>query len=462
MEYFGTCEEIGLSSHLDWRPRETNTEADDLTNGRFEAFQDSRRIQVSWSDLDLPYIQSLMKHSESFSKRRPSEPLQHLSDGKFQKSKWAETTCFVGDMPAWFQFRGLHFYVHLFLISAWSQSLNFTWHPSNLRQKGSPHFSMLFALVCCDSCCRFQWCSRFHFPSRTRTPYRLAHRVPLLIWRLQIFIYAAMTQRVSFIYLALFVSSLLIDKPKLGSVATNRFVYRKLLGGLGGFLPCSLWRPPLGFVHGFWILHSKIYQPFRWEVAISKPWCSVCFSLLCVDFTFHFRYVVTCFKTRVFIVAAVTRSCLVSKLRFSLNSCDSKFPLYHSHVNADHFHYFVPRSLGSQSFCYPPSASFVSLSRFIATSFGSLRTLRTGGGYACVVSVSRFALLRGFVLISAWSQSLNFTWHPSNLRQKGSPHFSMLFALVCCDSCCRLQWCSHFHFRTALAHCVALINIWRL
>ena len=40
-----------------------------------------------------------------------------------------------------------------------------------------------------------------------------------------------------------------------------------------------------------------------------------------------------------------------------------------------------------------------------------------------MVSVSRFALLRAFVLISAWSQSLNITWHPSNLRQKGSPHF---------------------------------------
>ena len=36
--------------------------------------------------------------------------------------------------------------------------------------------------------------------------------MPLLIWRLYIFIYAAMTQRVSFIYMALFVSSLLIDK----------------------------------------------------------------------------------------------------------------------------------------------------------------------------------------------------------------------------------------------------------
>ena len=147
---------------------------------------------------------------------------------------------------------------------------------------------------------------------------------------------------------------------------------------------------------------------------------------------FTFQDAVTCFKNCFFIIAAVTRSCLVSKLRCFLNSCDS---LYHSHVHADHFNYSIPRSLGSQSFCYPPSASLVSLSRFIATSFGSLRTFTYGGGCACVVSVSRFALLRASVLISAWSQSLNFTWHPSNLRQKGSPHFSMLFALVCCDSC---------------------------
>ena len=79
----------------------------------------------------------------------------------------------------------------------------------------------------------------------------------------------------------------------------------------------------------------------------------------------------------VFIIAAVTRSYLVSKLRCFLNSCDS---LYHSHVHADHFNYSIPRSLGSQSFCYPPSASLVSLSRFIATSFGSLRTFTYGGG----------------------------------------------------------------------------------
>ena len=179
MEYLGTCEEIGLRCHLDWRPRDTNTEADDLTNGRFEAFQDSRRIQVSWSDLDLPYIQSLMKHSETFSKRRLSGPLQHLSEGKFQKSKWGWNNllrwgyaCVVSAS----RFALLRAFV---LISAWSQSLNFTWHPSNLRQKGSPHFSMLFALVCCDSCCRFQWCSHFHFPYRVGTPRALINMASL-------------------------------------------------------------------------------------------------------------------------------------------------------------------------------------------------------------------------------------------------------------------------------------------
>ena len=100
-----------------------------------------------------------------------------------------------------------------------------------------------------------------------------------------------------------------------------------------------------------------------------------------------------------FLGSAVTRSCLVSKLRFLLYSCDFKFVLY------DHFNYMVPRSLGSQSFCYPPSASLVSLSSFLATSFGSLRTFSYGWGSFCVVSALMFALLRAFDLIGAWSQT---------------------------------------------------------
>ena len=150
------------------------------------------------------------------------------------------------------------------LISAWSQSLNFTWHPSNLRQKGSPHFSMLFALVCCDSCFDFGDVCTFISVPRWHTACLS------LIWRLYIFIYAALTQRVSFICLALFVSSLLIDKPKLGSVATNRFVYRKLLGGLGGFYPVPfgvpLWVSFTDFGFCIWKF-TNLY----WEIAISKP-----------------------------------------------------------------------------------------------------------------------------------------------------------------------------------------------
>ena len=86
--------------------------------------------------------------------------------------------------------------------------------------------------------------SALSFPYRVGTPCAFINMASL-------YIYAAMTQRVSFIFLALFVSSLLIDKPKLGSVATNRFVYRKLLGGLGGFYPVPfgvpLWVPFTGF-----------------------------------------------------------------------------------------------------------------------------------------------------------------------------------------------------------------------
>ena len=153
-----------------------------------------------------------------------------------------------------------------------------------------------------------------------------------------------------------------------------------------------VWVPFTDF--GFCI--RKFTNPFAGRLQFPNLDSSFAASLFGVDFTFHFSCPCHWFQVSCFIVAAVTRSCLVSKLRFFLNSCDFKFPLYHSHVHADHFNYFIPRSLGSQSFCYPPSASLVSLSRFIATSFGSLRTFTYGGGYACVVSVSRFALLRAF------------------------------------------------------------------
>ena len=144
------------------------------------------------------------------------------------------------------------------------------------------------------------------------------------------------------------------------------------------------------------------------------------------------------FQVSCFIVAAVTRSCLVSKLRFFLNSCDFKFPLYHSHVHADHFNYFIPRSLGSQSFCYPPSASLVSLSRFIATSFGSLRTFTYGGD---MPAWFQFRGLHFYVHLFDQCVVSIFEFHVASIQPsaKRKSEFSMSFALVSCFSMFRFQ-----------------------
>lgn len=89
IEYLNHCEEVGLRCQLDWRPRETNIPADDLTNGRFEKFDSSNRIQVQWSDLSLPMIGLLMNFVEGFKKRRilDASPVTG-SDAKFQKTNW--------------------------------------------------------------------------------------------------------------------------------------------------------------------------------------------------------------------------------------------------------------------------------------------------------------------------------------------------------------------------------------
>ena len=164
---------------------------------------------------------------------------------------------------------------------------------------------------------------------------------------------------------------------------------------------------PLGFSFtGFGFCIKKFINPCfgKWQFP------NLCRSTCCVAVFVsisHFTCPERChlFQEICFLGSAVTRSCLISKLRFLLYSCDFKFVLYSCHVHADHFNYMVPRSLGSQSFCYSPSASLVSLSSFFATSFGNLRTLTYGWGSFCVVSALMFALLRAFDLIGAWSQT---------------------------------------------------------
>ena len=59
-----------LSLRLRWRPREENVEADDLTNERFSDFDLAKRITISWQDLDLKILQSLVQTRSEFEQKK--------------------------------------------------------------------------------------------------------------------------------------------------------------------------------------------------------------------------------------------------------------------------------------------------------------------------------------------------------------------------------------------------------
>ena len=90
MDYLAFSEEVGIRCDLDWRPRDVNVEADDLTNQIFNKFEMNKRIQVSWEDLRFPMIDLLMAFTESFSKRKFEAATAKDTGGnaKFQKSEW--------------------------------------------------------------------------------------------------------------------------------------------------------------------------------------------------------------------------------------------------------------------------------------------------------------------------------------------------------------------------------------
>ena len=90
MDYLAFSEEVGIRCDLDWRPRDVNVEADDLTNQIFNKFEMNKRIQVSWEDLRFPMIDLLMAFTESFSKRKfeAATAKDTGENAKFQKSEW--------------------------------------------------------------------------------------------------------------------------------------------------------------------------------------------------------------------------------------------------------------------------------------------------------------------------------------------------------------------------------------
>ena len=58
------CYLHGLVFQLRWRPRETNVEADDLTNLRFDRFDMALRCQVKWKGLDWSLMEELLQFRE--------------------------------------------------------------------------------------------------------------------------------------------------------------------------------------------------------------------------------------------------------------------------------------------------------------------------------------------------------------------------------------------------------------
>lgn len=70
MDYLAYCEEKDIRCQLDWRPREVNIEADQLTNENFESFSLDNGIHILWENLSFPMITLLSSFAEGFSKRK--------------------------------------------------------------------------------------------------------------------------------------------------------------------------------------------------------------------------------------------------------------------------------------------------------------------------------------------------------------------------------------------------------
>ena len=61
LQFYTKIWDNSLWVDLRWRPRDTNVEADQLTNGDFKGFDEKRRVQIQYRDLDVNLIELLQK-----------------------------------------------------------------------------------------------------------------------------------------------------------------------------------------------------------------------------------------------------------------------------------------------------------------------------------------------------------------------------------------------------------------
>ena len=66
LQFYTKLWDNGLWMKINWRPREENQEADDLTNDRFEKFAADRRIEIRYKDLDTSILEVLQTSLSAF------------------------------------------------------------------------------------------------------------------------------------------------------------------------------------------------------------------------------------------------------------------------------------------------------------------------------------------------------------------------------------------------------------
>ena len=88
--HFAAC---GGRIRLQWRPREENVEADDLTNHRFDRFDMALRVDVSFDELPMSIFNALQAaHTEFIELKAGQKLLAQGSTPTSKKQKLSEKT----------------------------------------------------------------------------------------------------------------------------------------------------------------------------------------------------------------------------------------------------------------------------------------------------------------------------------------------------------------------------------
>ena len=100
MELAAQLHELGLELDLNWIPRGQNTEADALTNGEFQGFDPTRRIEVEFGDLNFMILERLMglagdldsevKMAKTSKEAKGDRPIDTIPRKKRGSTRWED------------------------------------------------------------------------------------------------------------------------------------------------------------------------------------------------------------------------------------------------------------------------------------------------------------------------------------------------------------------------------------